>query len=167
MRHLGASRVLLLAVVAATAGCRSDRAEWRAALEAQNAARLTGLWLVELHRDASVSVRLSARTTTGEIALTLNEGRVSVPGIGEPPVYFGTYDIDFEAVGVATGLRKGVPALAGILAGGDSLMLRLIDDSPRDIELRGRITGDSVMGRWRAHDPRGIDAAGDFVLRRR
>jgi hypothetical protein len=46
-------------------------------------------------------------------------------------------------------------------------MLRLIDDSPRDIELRGRITGDSVMGRWRAHDPRGIDAAGDFVLRRR
>jgi hypothetical protein len=162
-RGLGLAAVLGAVVI----GCGADRAEWRASLEAQQAVRLVGLWSAELTRDLPVADNLPARQAAGEIALTLNEARLSAPGVSSPPVYFGTYDLDFGAIGVITGLRKDIPGIAGTLRGPDTLVLHLTVDPPREIVFVGRIQGDSVVGRWNARQPRGVDAAGDFVLRRR
>ena len=162
-----ASGAILLLLCGLGLGCRADRAEWRATLAASRAERLVGLWLVELRLDRPTGDTLPPRVAQGQVALTLNEERLGGPGFNGPPTYFGSFDITFEPLGPRAVMQSGPPTVVGLLRGGDSLDLKLAPEFSQRIDLRGMVRGDSVVGRWRATQPRGIDATGDFVLRRR
>src|SRR5260221_8054935 len=164
----GARRSLpWVAVVIASAailGCRSDMAVWRTKLAASNAPRLVGVWEAWLHLDGRGADSLRPSQAAGQIALTLNEERLASSGFGEPPMLFGTYDLDFARVGLAAATYVGFPGVVGRTRG-DSVDLRLAAESKLPIELWGVVVGDSVVGRWDAHSRAGPNGAGNFVLR--
>lgn len=162
-----AGGAVLLGLSAFGLGCRTDRTEWRTSLAGMRAERLVGLWAMELRLDRATGDTLPQRVARGQIALTLNEERLDGPGFDGPPMYFGTFDIGFEPLGSRAVLQPGVPTLMGMLRAGDTLELKLAPKLPQRVTLIGVLDGDSVRGRWRATQPRGIDAVGAFLLRRR
>jgi hypothetical protein len=161
-------RLMLPASIALAAagwlGCRTDMGSWRRTLAAEKAERLVGLWEVRLQREGDD--RSQPSESRGSIGLTLNEEHLPAPGFDAPPMVFGSYDIDFARVGLHAGTSGGVPGVVGMIRG-DSVDLQLAPDAELPIELRGVLTGDTVVGRWAAHRRAGIDAIGEFVLRRR
>jgi len=149
----------------AAAACRSDMAEWQQRLENPEVQRMAGVWSVGLLEDPSRLAR-GGGSTTGEIALTLNRERRSAPGVSAPPLLFGTYDVSFDSLGIAAGDFRGVPTVVASVRG-DSVILEFAADSRLPVDLRGILTGDSVVGRWSTHRRAGVAAAGAFVLKRR
>ena len=101
----------------------------------------------------------------GQIALTLNEARMPASGFGEPPMLFGTYDLDFRPLRLSAGAYGGVPDVVCRLRG-DSVDLKLAPDSRLPVELTGILRGDSITGRWAAHQRAGPDGLGEFTLSR-
>jgi hypothetical protein len=147
-------------------GCGRDLSAWRAALAEQGAERLVGIWSAQIRLDRPAGDTLPPKSIGGELGFTLNEKGLSAPGFGAPPMLFGTYDIAFDSLGFRAGTYSGVPAVVGRL-NGDSLDLKLAPESDHLVEFHGVLRGDSIVGRWRAVQTRGIDAVGDFTLRRR
>jgi len=158
-------RVILLFVIALPLACQPDLDAWRVHLSRFGAARGVGLWTLALELDSTAGVA-SGRSVEGQLALTLNEERREVSGLGETPMLFGTYDVALQKLGVFPSTAIAVPAVIGVWRA-DSLMLRLAPGTEPAIELRGALQGDSILGRWRSAQLRGFDRMGVFVLRRR
>ena len=150
--------------VLSSLGCQRDLGAWHARLAAPEVRRLAGSWQLDL--SATVMPPDSRPHAIGQIALTLNDERLSAPGLGSPPVYFGTYDIDFAPIGFSVGALSGIPSVVGTLSS-DSLTLILAPTSQTAATLHGVVHGDSITGRWSMHHRAGVDAVGDFTLRRR
>jgi hypothetical protein len=147
------------------AACRADSPAWRARLAEPLVQSLKGSWTVVLERDGDAPAG-SRRQVRGEIAITLNDGALEARGMSGRPLLFGSYDVQFDSLGFAGGATTDVPALAGTVVG-DSVMLVLGPSSDEPVQLRGLPRGDSLTGRWQAHRRAGIDATGEFVMRRR
>jgi len=153
-------RGALAAVV--LAGCGPGQSQWQASLAAARAERLVGVWIARLRVDRVTGDSLPP--VTGQIGLTLNEEGRRVAQFGERPTYFGTFDIDLATAGISAA-AAGIPALTGRLRG-DTLELSLGPQSDSPVLLMGILVGDSVGGRWTAHQRAGADRSGSFVLRR-
>lgn len=145
-------------------GCRTDMAAWRSTLAAANANRLSGLWLIRLRIDGGADKAPPAQAN-GQIALTLNEERMGASTFGQPPMLFGTYDLDFRPLGLSTEAYVGMPEVECRLRG-DTVDLKLAPESRLPVELTGVIRDDSITGRWSAHQRAGPDGLGEFTLRR-
>jgi hypothetical protein len=143
--------------------CQHDLGAWRARLATPAVRRLAGSWQLDL---SAIAMKPAlAPHTWGLIALTLNDERLSAPGFGSPPVYFGTYDIDFAPLGFSVGVISGIPSVVATFVG-DSIVMILAPSSTAAATLRGVVGGDSITGRWSMHHRAGVDAVGDFILRR-
>jgi hypothetical protein len=150
--------------LAALGACQRDLRDWHVRLASPAVRRLAGTWQLDL---SAVAMKPDSEPhALGQIALTLNDQRLSAPGFGSAPVYFGTYDIDFRPLGFVVGAFSGVPSVVATLTS-DSIMLILAPTSQAAATLRGVVRGDSIIGRWTMHRRAGIDAAGNFALRRR
>jgi hypothetical protein len=150
--------------LAALGACQRDLGAWHARLASPEVRRLAGSWQLDL---SAIAMKPdSTPHTTGLIALTLNDERLAAPGFGSPPVYFGTYDIDFAPLGFSVGVVSGIPSVVATFVG-DSIVLILAPTSQAAATLRGLVLGDSIAGRWSMHHRAGVDAVGDFILRRR
>ncbi len=167
LRRLALTVVVLVPLVA----CQEDMQAWRARLAAPNVQRLLGLWEVRMRLDRRETSPDTSRVApelirVGEIAITLNENRLNAPGSDGPPMLFGTFDIDFRRLDLRVANYTGVPELVGRVSG-DSILFKLAPEADLPVALRGAWSGDSVAGRWTAHQRAGIDASGDFTIRRR
>ena len=150
--HIRATAALAASLVG-TIGCHDDQRAWQARLDA--ARPLAGTWHVELIAESTDSA--AGRHTDGELALTLNEEHLGSPDL------FGTYDVSFTPLGFTVFPSAGVPSIAATVAG-DSITLVLAPGSQLPITMRGVRHGDSILGRWSAHQRAGSDALGTFVL---
>ena len=155
MRTNVRSTATLAVSVLSAAGCHNDQRTWQARLE--SARPLAGTWHVELSAESIDSA--VPRHTVGDLALTLNEEH-----LGEPDL-FGTYDLSFTPLGFTLTPSAGVPSIAVTVAG-DSITLTLAPGSQLPITMRGVRRGDSISGRWSAHQRAGSDALGAFALTR-
>ena len=153
-----------VAGLAALGACQRDLGAWHARLASPEVRRLAGSWQLDL---SAIAMKPdTAPHARGLIALTLNDERLSAPGFGSPPVYFGTYDIDFAPLGFSVGVISGIPSVVATFTS-DSIVLILAPTSQAAATLRGVVLGDSIAGRWSMHHRTGVDAAGDFIMRRR
>jgi hypothetical protein len=158
---------VLAVVVVLVAACRPDMAAWRGHLAEPVVARLDGAWTIDIRADSGeYGHEVDRARTVGALALVLNRERVTTSLFGAPPVAFGTYDIQLDTLGVATGEASGTPDIWVDLRG-DSIVISLSPTAKWPIALVGFWRGDSVVGRWRADQRAGPSGIGDFVLRRR
>ncbi len=151
VRTRSALAVALLGVF----GCRDDQRAWAARLEA--ARPLAGAWHVQM--SAEPVDGMATRRAFGELALTLNEEHLGTPDL------FGAYDLSFAPLGFTLSPSTGVPSIE-VVAAGDSITLVLAPGSQFPITMRGVRQGDSILGRWSAHQRAGSDALGTFALTR-
>lgn len=162
-----------IAVLAATiAGC-GDGHGAEVAVDTPDARRLDGAWTIELRADR---LRLepvagkSAQTLTvrGEIALVSNHW-LGGGGDAPRPSQYGTYDIDFSALGFDPRHGGELPRATARMVEGDSVALVLEPgDAHESVYLRGVVRADSIAGRWSLEPVRaGADAAGRFSMSRR
>ena len=159
-----APRIVVTFAALASLGCQRDLTAWRARLATPEVRRLAGSWHLDL---SAIAMPPGPRPhTVGQVALTLNDERLSAPGFGSPPVYFGTYDIDFSPLGFSVGVVSGIPSVVATFIG-DSVVLILAPTSQAAATLRGVVLDDSIVGRWSMHHRAGVDAVGDFALRLR
>jgi hypothetical protein len=153
----------VLAVIAA--GCGRDRRAWEAELGAVGAGRLAGVWAMrmEINQPRGSAAR---PPLVGTIAFTLNTERLHGSGTGGPPMLFGTYSMDFVALGLAVGTGENVPEAAAFVRA-DSVTLTLAPGSLLPMELSGMIRGDSVVGSWRVTSRSRPTSEGVFTMTRR
>ena len=167
-----AARVCIALLAATIAGCNDGHGA-EVAVDSPDARRLDGSWTIELHADR---LRLepvagkAAQTLTvrGEIALVSNHW-LGGDGDGPRPSQYGTYDIDFSALGFDPRHGGELPRATARTVDGDSAGLVLEpDDAHESVYLKGVVHADSIVGRWSVEPVRaGADAAGSFRMTRR
>jgi len=165
--------VVLLAAAAALLASCDDGYGASATADSPAARRLDGAWTIELRADrlgfAPVTARArGARMARGEIALVANHWLGGSEGLSRP-THYGTYDIDFTALGFDPRHGGELPRVAARARGGDSVDLVLEPDDPHEsVQLHGAWRGDSILGKWSLEPVRaGGDAAGSYVMSRR
>ena len=167
-----AASVCIALLVATIAGC-SDGHGAGVAVDTPDARRLDGSWTIELHADRlrlePVAAKIAqALTVRGEIALVSNHW-LGGGGDSPRPSQYGTYDIDFSALGFDPRHGGELPRATARIVDGDSVALVLEpDDAHESVNLRGAARADSIVGRWSVEPVRaGADAAGTFSMTRR
>jgi hypothetical protein len=146
-------------VLGMAAACGGDHRAWEAELAASEAERLTGAWELRLETADS-------RSLVGFLAFTLNEERLHGNGPSGPPMLFGTWSMDFAALGLAVGIGADVPEVAATVRS-DTVSLILSPESRLPMELRGLLQGDSVAGTWLMTSRARPTVEGTFVMKRR
>ena len=159
-------------IAAAVLGC-DDGHSAEVGVDSADARRLGGAWTIELHVDR---LRLESvaegkgqrRSVRGEIALVSNHWLAGGDDLPHPTQY-GTYDIDFSALGFDPRHSGELPRAAALARGRDSVELVLEpDDAHESVHLQGAWRGDTIAGRWSLEPVRvGGDAAGTFSMTRR
>jgi hypothetical protein len=154
----------LCAAVACTAPPRRD-AKWE-----RDARALAGEWNARLDFDSTTFTGEPAprgRMSAGTMSLTVNRTiDESSPRIGVPTDY-GTYDIDFTALGRKPS-GEGLPGIVVGITANDSV--EFVFDSHRaafSMSMRAPLTTDSIRGRWIAMESRYTVGSGTFLLTRR
>ncbi len=152
----------LLALLAACGGGvgRSARAD--------HPERLDRRWAIDLRLEEPIELRgdtAAAGTVRGEIALIDNRAPRSSLVAGQP-THFGVYAADFAPFGFTASAGR-IPTAAARLLGPDSVEISLDPAGGQAVMLRGKLAGDSIVGRWRYDAGRSAGAAGRFVMRGR
>lgn len=167
-----AGALLVTGMIAMLAGC-DDGYGASATVDSPEARRLDGSWTIELRVDRlglePVGARApDVRAVRGEIALVPNHWLVGGEDLPRP-THFGSYDIDFDAVGFDPRHRGDPPRVAARTRGRDSVDIVLEPDDPHEsVRLHGAWRNDSLVGRWELEPVRtGGDAAGSFVMSRK
>ena len=157
--------VIVALVAVGAAGCGRDRRGWEAELATAGASRLAGVWAMRMEIDQPPG-SAAKPPLVGTIAFTLNSERLHGSGPGGPPMLFGTYNMDFVALGLAVGTGENVPEAAALVRA-DSVTLTLAPGSLLPMELSGVIRGDSVAGTWRVTSRSRPTSEGGFTMTRR
>ena len=165
------ARLSIAFLAAATISCNEGH-DAGMAVDTPDARRLDGSWTITLHVDRlrlePVAGKMGeARTARGEIALVPNHW---LPGGDDlpRPTHYGTYAIDFTALGFDPRHIGQFPRATAQLHDRDSVELVLEpDDAHESVHLWGAWRADSVVGRWSLEPVRaGGDAAGTFIMAR-
>ena len=161
MRTLGL--LVLGAIVACDAPARRDDT-WES-----HANQLAGQWTARFDFDLPLQPSSDSavrRTSVGTISLTANRTiDAALPRIGIPTNY-GTYDIDFAALGRKPSGDQ-VPAVVVGVTRGDSVEFNFdTDRAAFTMTLRAPLTADSIRGRWVAMQSRFVVGSGGVLLTR-
>lgn len=159
------SAILLLSLAAAA--CRGEREPAHAP---EGADALSGEWTVELVLTDPLLPRGTVQpppVARGTLSLLRDDRVRRVEGLHGPPTHVGVHTLGLSGFGFEMHPAGRVPAVAARWAPPDSVELAFESAAAASelLGIRGRLRGDSVVGRWH-YTTRVSGAAGRVVMRR-
>jgi len=154
--------ILILAMLTACASDVTRDAAWEG-----HARQLTGQWVVALDFGPPLEPGTARRSPArGSITLLPNRAVDALHSENGPPTNYGTYLIDFSALG----FNPSGTLVPGVFVGveRDSAYIEFETDRPFfAMRMQGAMRTDSIRGTWYAEQSRTRVAAGTFTMSRR
>ncbi len=133
------------------------------AVDLKAAALLEGDWSLVLKVDPGPGLPES-REFRGTVALLANRAGTKVPDFPGLPLNVGVHDLVLGQLSPGRG-GQGIPEIVGGVVG-DSAVLIIGPGAKQPMNLRGRFTADSIVGRWTAYQRAALGYGGSFVMTR-
>jgi len=162
-----AAAVAVLLTVRCSAGPDAGHAT-----KSPEAQRLAGAWTVRLEltrfRFEALGAYTRHREVVGEVVLVANHWLDGGNALAHP-THYGTYDLDFAALGFDPRTRGQLPVATARLSGDDSIEIVFDPENERElVRMHGVMKRDSIVGTWELEPSRaGGDAAGSVIMTKR